>query len=608
MEESWIDNVMKEKENEGFERSMSLKRVTGVNAADLPKLPAPAPVAIEEDFEDDLNIDRKNPVPPDARNASMSQEVNINNISLGHKKPKNLLEVIPEQPQKPDPNQKMTKKVFCLNLIGVIVGCVSSFLIMYCFFRAYKSFSKDYFPFESIKEIWSKDTIKDLHLSINGKCPTPSHKPLIEYDWSGLKEGCDCLQNSGGLEKKVHAQACTAEMKSKGCLESKAIEGRMMRNWRDKGVFLCVERYPGTNMEKMILNSNMDEQKWCKPGFKLCPPAPTDPKTNKESLSWAMCVPNSLESCPLTKVQISKCTTNPDINCFDDISDKKVSLNAQDCLWKSNRCGRGPISSLVIGEDGICRFLSQNQISENHEEYSLVNIPRNKCTLNPDVEKLDSIPQKEFFGLNGVTLDNAKGFEENIKNFQFSIYSLYYTKWTWPHRNQDDVYLIFNNKKYIDRLESYHSSGLEFFAIYVALCLFFAPVLFYFEAKNPEIYKYNRILLCAKYTILWFFKIAAIPVILLVMKLNNDISSKFKGYAEAGFSNDFENNKMKELALSLNQKIYTWDRLALWIACAVIIIDVILMVMICTSEKHKMKTEDVDIEHSLTDGVEMGTQ
>lgn len=613
MEESWFDREVQKNENEGFERTNSLRKDRGIGASIIESNTGPQARMIEEEDseeeydDEDLNIDRPNVVPPKERDMSMSRELDIQNISIEKESPIQPLEIMPEKPKRPDPNQKMTKKVFTLNLIGVIIGFISSSLLLYFFYRAYKSFAKDYFPFESIREVWGYNSIKQIAISINGKCPSDAYKPILHYDWPGLNEGCDCLNNNGGLNKKVFSGACSADQKAKGCIESKPMDGKEIMGWKDISNFLCVERFPDINMERMILNSDPSQPK-CKPGFQMCPPAPVDPKSGKPIFSWAMCVPESMTHCPITLIKMAKCNENPDTNCFTDKLETVTKLFNDMCLWQSRRCGLGPISTLAVGEDAICRHLNDYQISEKHDDYPLLRKLRSKCLANPDTEMIDTMPQSQYLTQSGVVLKDAKGFEEHIKTLNYSLFSVYNTKWKWNHRHTDDIYLVFNNKAFIERLEHYHAEALEFFGIYVAICLIVAPALFYFEFKNPEMYRYNRILLCAKYSILWFFKIAAVPVVALLLKLNNDISKKFKDFGDAEFSNDYENRKMQQLAEAMEKGVYTWDKYALWLSCIVIVVDGILMYMTCTAEKYKIKTEDIDMDQSLADGVEIRVQ
>jgi hypothetical protein len=577
--------------------------------------PVPAKKVIEDDIDDDLNIDR----PPAQRPADndVSQDVKLQNISIGSNDNSRVVtdDVPPVKIKKEDPNAKMTKRVFGLNLAGVVVGLVCSLIVLYCLYKSYRSFQKDYFPFESIKETWSKDTIRDIKLSINGKCPSSAYTPLLQYDWPGLNQGCDCVNNTATIEKKVFNGSCTADQKTKGCMDSAATDGKAMINWRSRE-FLCVERYPKTNMDVMVLNGDPAANK-CKNGFRMCPIQPKD-RSGKDSLSWAMCFPEAstkagyVEKCPLTLLKVASCPANPDINCYIDTPENKVELGGGSnlCLWKTNKCGRGPISTVVIGETGLCRHINSYQIGENHTEFSLIRKPRSVCGSNPDVELIDTQHQTDLFEQNGVILDNLRAFRANINPFNYSLFSAYYTKWTWPHRTSEDIYLIFNNKILIEKLELHHWNALMFFSIYVIICLFISPPLFYYESVNPDLYRYNRIMLFAKYSILWFFKITTVPVLLLIMKMNEDVYKKFKQYGSAEFSNTYENNKMHELAHTIENGVHKYDRVALWVACIVIMIDIILIILVCKTEEQKIKTEDLEVNmnESLTDGIELRVQ
>lgn len=124
-------------------------------------------------------------------------------------------------------------------------------------------------------------------------------------------------------------------------------------------------------MSNMILNSNALNGT-CKEGFRMCPENIADSQTG-----WAMCIAKNVIECPISNVRISKCNVNPDQECYDDKPSSRKPLNGDnDCLWTTNKCGRGPISRLAIGEGQVCRHEKEMNILPNHTDYLLVKSKR----------------------------------------------------------------------------------------------------------------------------------------------------------------------------------------------------------------------------------------
>lgn len=130
-------------------------------------------------------------------------------------------------------------------------------------------------------------------------------------------------------------------------------------------------------MSNQILNSNALNGT-CKEGFRMCPENIVNSQTG-----WAMCISKSIAECPISDIKISKCDKNPDRECFEDSTKSRKPLNGNnDCLWTTNKCGRGPISRLAIGEGEICRLEKEMNILPNHPEYILMKSKRATCNKN----------------------------------------------------------------------------------------------------------------------------------------------------------------------------------------------------------------------------------
>ncbi len=617
MQESWIDReISGNTGGEQFLKSHTLIKDAEDDIDEEQEQPATVinfgkqlqPVMVEEEeivaVDDDLDIDR-------IKKPAMSQTATPRGLAGPQPRRQSEARVEaqsspPPKPPKPDdPNTAARKKILKLNLIAVVVGALSSAVILFCFVRAYRSFDKQYFPFESIKESWNHEIIWDLaeSIALTGKCPT-NFTPALNYSWPGTFEGCDCTANVGGFPKNITDLKCSEDMKSKGCIVSPPLPETPLVKWKDTDL-LCEQRLKGVSMNSSVLNSD-PSNKQCKPGFRLCPPQPLDQASSQHFVSWGVCVSDKYPRCPLTDLRLGKCNLNPDPNCFSSAPEDLIKLNSDnECLWKSFTCGRGPISRIAFGEGGICRLERDYQILETHKEHLLLKKRRTRCTENENEVKVDTVGQDSVLAQSGVAFKSVRGYEASIAGLNFTLFALNYHKWQWSHRLQSDIALVFDNKAQIEKLENYHLKAVMFFIVGIFVFLVVSPALFYFEAIHPDIYRNNRALLCGKYMVIWFYKLAAIPVILLIMKYNADIYRRFKLLAEASFSNSFENQRIHALGHSLERGIYYWDSVAVWTAVATIVVDLVLMFIVCKQEQQKTKVEDLDLNQSLTQGIEM---
>ena len=285
MQESWIDREMTGNTGEQFLKSHTLikdaeedEEAPGQDLSEgLDFGRQPRPVLVEEEeivaVDDDLDIDRvKKPVAvashsPTPRGAG---PVELRRQSAAQP-PEPAFSPPPKPPKPDDPFTAARKKILKFNLIAVVFGALSAAVILFCFVRAYRSFDKQYFPFESIKESWNHELVWDLaeSIAITGRCPT-NYTPALNYSWPGTFEGCDCTGNNGNYPKNITDLKCTEDMKSKGCISSPPLAEAPLTKWKDTDL-LCEQRLKGVTMNSSVLNSDPSNKK-CKPGFRLCPP------------------------------------------------------------------------------------------------------------------------------------------------------------------------------------------------------------------------------------------------------------------------------------------------------------------------------------------------
>lgn len=505
---------------------------------------------------------------------------------------------------------RLQMRKFSLNMVSVIAGFLSAILVIGCLVISFVSFDKKTYQFDSIQENWRRNLIQDLVLKVNKTCPA-NYTDAITYPWPGANEGCDCtVSKTSAYSKIIYTSRCEPAMVSNGCVPSPNVEAHVIENWRNY-TSLCQSRTVGINMGNFVNKSKfVDGKAECEDGFMKCPPDnPAMPSISvglNATDGSSMCVPKSMGRCPITDLKISSCKVNPDARCFVDNSTDKLVLNStQDkCLWKSHQCGKGPISMVVIGEYGRCRFEKNLQIAPGHVDHPLMKVQRKSCPPSENTVLLDTASQKEILESANIPYKAIRGYQEDIENYTYSLFYVHYTKWLWQFRESESIDMVFNNRLIIEKMSDLHKTSIMYYSFAVFMFVFISPALIHFELENPDIYKTNKGLYPAIIGIKWFFRCSAIPVVIGLLRANSHIWRNFKIYAEAQFSNTFETAQVHTISQSLQTGIYTFDLVALYVCYGWIVIELILSyLMYSTKQKIRMlqKGEQLDGDISCAD-------
>ena len=462
-----------------------------------------------------------------------------------------------------------------IDTLSVSGGIMTAIMILSSLVLAYKLFDGRYFDFNGLIQSWRRDIILDITPMKNGLCPT-NYTEAISNIWPGSYEGCDCRKSKFGAEKDVELGACDSTQIMNGCLMSPNTEPRILQKWRNFKP-LCIQRGKGINMEIMATNSISGTHN-CRPGFMLCPPSNSMSLEGiLEDYAYKMCIPESLKVCPLSGMKVFDCNSNPNILCYDEKD--KIDMNGKECLWVSRRCGKGVLTLIDFGEDGICRLEQDKQISLGHSDPILLKKRRSRCLPNENVAFLDSSPQMQIYENTGVPYKSIAEMSENIEHYNFNLYMIYYTRWSWNHREEADINLIFNNRMMIEKLNEYHKTSIIFFVYYFFIFVFVSPLILKFERENPDMYSEYKILFLLKPTVKWLFRIGAVLVIYVMIGYNKAIWIKFRSYVHGNLSSPFENNKIDEISLGLESGIYIFDNMALYSAYSSIGIEISCLFM-----------------------------
>jgi len=506
----------------------------------------------------------------------------------------------PQLPVIDDPVTMLRKKVLRVNMLGTAIGALSSVIIFYFILRASLSFQGSYFPFDAIRLNWGREVIWDIIPMQQGTCPQDkgmNYTDVFVHEWPGVLAGCDCTAATKGT-KDIFNATCSTEQITFGCKATPPMDPKELFKWKAEDR-LCQRRVKGISMHTMVLNSDYNSNSRCRPGYKICPPDHRDPNNPVKDSSRRMCVPEWMNRCPITDVKIGRCDVVPNqgSGCFVDSPTDKIVLTGTTCLWKSFTCGRGPISKIMIGEESVCRIDDfENQIARNHTDHPLILKPRKRCDPNENAYEIDRISQPEFLAAHSINHGLIAGLTENIRNFTYSLFAINYAKFEWTHRTSTDLSIIFNNQSNMERLQRFHWMSLCFFGLAILLYFIAIPILFYVETRHPRMYKNEPVKLFCKYILLFFFKIFSLPVITLLMHFNEQISSRFKKYSESSFSNEYENNKVHEMSVSLEKGIHFFDFWAFVVCVVALVLDMVIIYSTCVLENVKIKNEDLELE------------
>src|SRR3990167_3347322 len=466
MQESWLEQELAGGKKDEFMKSsnVNLSAIPGESIGNRAAPPNPLnkqstivgpgsfPAVKEIDSdegEDDLQIDKKPTNPANVPTKGSQGTTSTNEHAKQESQPSRATEPPKSNPKVKDPNEAMKKFIFKYNLAAIILGIVSSTLILFCFSSAYKGFDQTYFPFQAIKDSWRKDFILEItqKTAAMAACPV-GFTPALNYQWPGSVEGCDCSKATGS-DKSVSKTKCTDAQNTAGCKTSASVAPQNLTKWRDsKDEYLCVSRMTNVSMNTTILEADIKTKK-CNKGFKVCPPPGDD--LSKEDFGRRVCVPERYTECPISRMRILPCNLPaPEPTCFNRTV---VKVASEMRIYTYTHCASHPTIDLSIGEDSLCRHELVEQIAANHTDYPLLRKQRSRCDQSENAFELDKLPQEEVFTKNGINLADLGLYSENVKTFNFSLFTVAPQKWVWEHRDKDDLKLIFENEKFISRLE-----------------------------------------------------------------------------------------------------------------------------------------------------------
>lgn len=388
----------------------------------------------------------------------------------------------------------------------------------------------------------------------------------------------------GELSKTIHVGKCNKRQRDAGCIQSEAQEPKKLDRYF-KEVKICVKR---ANFNFANFVKKMKTGGECHQGFKLCPSKSVKDSDGARILDSAMCIPESEKECPITDIVFGE--KNPKEDCFDS----KIQIGSKNYLYLSRKCGRGPISDLKIGESAICRKEEKFYKEETHALHPLlINHPED-CGINPNAFSITSRSQKEILSLNKVPTDQIQGYEDNIENFFYNLFKVYYTKWKPEHRTDLGLAAVYSHGKIFRTMKTYHLIAIIYLLIAGIVVAGIIPINLFFKfidekKRLKEMEDWQQLII---FVGKWFFKLFQFPLMIILTYYTWSLVKKFERYDDASFSDRHENKRMAAIGQDLRNSILDYDYYALIFTGIALVVDLAIGAVWFYSKSVKKERED----------------
>ena len=313
--------------------------------------------------------------------------------------------------------------------------------------------------FSTITDNWRLSPIVDLIVTSNKICPD-EYAYMINYNWPGTKDGCDCLNKfnlTGNTDKenKIKQGQCTLTLKEQGCMTIMNTGTVNVNKWNNYTI--CIKR---SGVDYLGLYKNIYKGN-CPVNFTNC--------GEIDSLSNLLCVPNN-EGCPYdTRLFKTK--------LFNNIKEDSFPMRV--------------LIELIVSQGEVCiKNDEMNILTET--VYELFNNKKTiKCITHLEYEtlvfkydnryqKLDSVKTRDYFlqetliKLYGDLINNT-GFSRNYFQFDTSLYTRNFIGW-----NKNCSFLInniFSIKDILSQIEKNSNFYLMFSLVILIYCMLFIMIL-----------------------------------------------------------------------------------------------------------------------------------
>lgn len=287
---------------------------------------------------------------------------------------------------------------------------------------AYSSVLNSTYEYFQLLDNWSQHYISDIKPTTQQSCPL-NYSPLIDYDWSGTQNGCDCrdisIFASNHVSRNFQTGHCDYNQTLAGCKSINPISETHMNIWKAYKR-LCVLR------ENQNFANNSYKNKWdgsCAMNYKTC--------GDSIDKNLKFCVLNN-SPCPIISINIGKISPGQNFN---------ESIIIEDDLklfWSREPGKKLPISEFRISEGPyVCLNNKLQGITKGRNDYILMNIKRSVCDkFDERFEKIDSISERDFFSYNGMSyLEKVLPSFELRNDVQYSLFARNYIPFALNCRN-----------------------------------------------------------------------------------------------------------------------------------------------------------------------------
>lgn len=219
--------------------------------------------------------------------------------------------------------------------------------------------------------------------------------------WPGTVAGCDCTQNQGDLV----ANECNAKYQSK-CTKIPARGSQQLTKWYNSLPVYTV-RMKRTNQAQ--LRDKMLPDGSCAEGYQKC----GDPN----SLSRGLCVPDYAVGCPIVGIS-STAQTGWD----------KILFLGFDLFTKIDNSGN-PMVDLTIRESHMCANREHVAVTDNRQQYRLMDADYTKCTKNPAYTELYDMGELDILAINSVNVGGLPKFSTS-NQYRWKMMAGSVTEWS----------------------------------------------------------------------------------------------------------------------------------------------------------------------------------
>ncbi|CAI2362240.1 unnamed protein product [Moneuplotes crassus] len=452
-----------------------------------------------------------------------------------------------DRPLVPEQNP-MAKKIWEGYEWGILILALVNLVAGYLSYSSVSGFSSSMIDF---KANWDLQPIVDIKTALNG-CP-PGYEDLINEEWPGTIEGCDC-RRAWGVYKDLYSSSCTYNQTRDDCRTVPRLSPMPIKKFYSYRICGKRQGEPFYMSESPYTKFASTE---CPQGYKIC--GGDDPDTQT-------CVREN-HQCPINDVIITDSSLDVPSGYKSIQLDSGMILaftNSSTHRTNSIKSAGLPIVRFKLVEGQVCAEPSQEATTEGRFLYQLLNKYSYACwtevagsKTDPRYKKVASIKENRLYEDNGISYvtvnlpmyDRSKEFI-----YDWNLYSQTYITWSPGCDSNDKI-----NKEHIleQAVGSVGVASSLFTTFIISIVFFIVSVIFVCthecrksEADGYEVKKHTNVeLLCVSVKIVF-----ASIIIWLCYKSISVINSYTSSVGQIGKSK-CSDNYTNEIFLSFSKAL-----------------------------------------------------